>query len=347
MQVPAGRGPLSEHVARCLRTHPDRGAFAAVVVPDDLDEHEVLGDDVQLALWMLYEQSYRGFEDAFSHEWEPDAVRVRRRLEAAFETVLREATAPFTARGAAPGQARTDDVVARLEAVIAEVDVPSVAGYLQRHATREQVLDFLSVRSLYHLKESDPHAFVVGRLDGPAKVALAELQYDEFGAGRPEALHSLLYGRALQAAGLDHRYGAYLEVTPASALAVNNVMSLFGLQHRLRGAALGHLAAFEATSSVPCRRIAAGIERVGLPPVTAHYFHEHVEADSVHEHVALRGICGAYVEQHPGEADEVVFGAAACLVLDARAGAAQLASWQGGRDEQDGRPGSSPQELVS
>ncbi len=72
-----------------------------------------------------------------------------------------------------------------------------------------------------------------------------------------------------------------------------------GLNHRLRGAALGHLCAFESTSSVPCRRIAAGIERVGLPEATAAYFHEHVEADAAHEQIVLRDICGNFVESEP------------------------------------------------
>jgi len=56
-------------------------------------------------------------------------------------------------------------------------------------------------------------------------------------------------------------------------------MSLFALNRRLRGAAVGHFAAFEASSSVPSRRIAAGLERLGMPEQAALYFHEHVEAD--------------------------------------------------------------------
>ena len=104
-------------------------------------------------------------------------------------------------------------------------------------------------------------------------------------------------------------------------------MSLLGLHRRLRGAALGHLAAVETTSSVPCRKIAAGIERVGLPDVVAAYFHEHVEADAVHEHVALRDICGSFVANEPGLADDVLFGAVACLALDAVAAQDLLRSW--------------------
>ena len=91
---------------------------------------------------------------------------------------------------------------------------------------------------------------------------------------------------------------------------------------------MGHLAAFEATSSVPSRKIAAGIERVGLPDSVAAYFHEHVEADAVHEHVAIRDICGHLVADDPSLSDDVLFGAASCLHLAALSGAELLARWK-------------------
>ena len=41
-------------------------------------------------------------------------------------------------------------------------------------------------------------------------------------------------------------------------------MSLFGLHRRLRGALVGHLAAFEMTSSIPNRRYGDGLRRLGV-----------------------------------------------------------------------------------
>ena len=136
-----------------------------------------------------------------------------------------------------------------------------------------------------------------------------------------------MYADALRAAGLDARYGAYIDEVSAVSLASANVMSLFGLNRRLRGAALGHLAAFEATSSVPCRKIAIGIERVGLPDAVTAYFHEHVEADAVHEQVATRDICGTLVAEDPLLRDDVLFGAACCLHLAALSGQELLQRW--------------------
>lgn len=321
--VPRPRGPLSDAVRRRL-TEPLASSPAAVPdVPAD-----PFGDDLQLALWMLYELHYRGFADVpDALEWEPQLLAIRAALEAPFEDALRRLAAPYVTDAVAG----SDDVVVQVQALVAAVEVPSLAAFLQRHATREQVLHFLAERSLYHLKESDPHSFVLPRVDGAAKVALAEIQYDEYGAGRPDRLHSRLYADALAAAGLRTGYAAYVDKVGAETLAVNNVMSLFALHRRLRGAALGHLAAFESTSSMPCRRIAAGAERVGLPSAVAAYFDEHVEADAVHEQVAVRDICGSLVAAEPELREDVLLGVAACLLLDARAAERMLADWD--RDE--------------
>jgi hypothetical protein len=64
-----------------------------------------------------------------------------------------------------------------------------------------------------------------------------------------------------------------------------------------------------------------------MPPAAARYFLEHVEADSVHEQVAARDLCGAFVADHPDLAADVMFGAACALHLDALSGAELLARW--------------------
>lgn len=325
MRIPEPRGALSRQVAGALRD-PEGGGFADIEWTAG-DADVIADEDVQLALWMLYELHYRGFDDAGSdHEWDPNAIVLRGRIEAVFEQQLRVCTRDVVG----DALAASDDLTTQIELVIDAMDGPSLSTFLHRKATAEQILDFLAQRSLYHLKESDPHSFVLPRVDGRTKVALAELQYDEYGAGRPDRLHASLFAEALAASGLDATYGAYIDLVPGHTLAINNVMSLFGLQRRLRGAALGHLTAFEATSSVPCRRIAAGIERVGLPDAVAAYYHEHVEADAVHEQIAMRDICGSLVEEVPHLRADVLFGVAACLHLDAIAATGLLTGWNDG-----------------
>ncbi|KNX38712.1 iron-containing redox enzyme family protein [Luteipulveratus halotolerans] len=316
MRLPTPRGPVSEHVVRCLTGHVSSGGPA---VPDDV----LASDDAQVALWMLYELHYRGFDSVDPDlEWDPAVLTRRLALERPVEAALREAVRPRVET-----VADRADVIEAIDTLVTSDDGPSVANHLHRTATRDELCAYLRERSIYHLKESDPHSFVLPRIDGAAKVGLAELQYDEYGAGRAAGLHSTLFGDALEAAGLDRTYGAYIDECSAQTLAVNNAMSLFGLHRRLRGAAMGHLAAFEATSSLPSRRIAQGVRRLGLPEVVAHYYDEHVEADAVHEQLAARTICGSLVADDPGLRDDVLLGVATCLELDTRAARAHLDAW--------------------
>lgn len=307
MTLPRPRGPLTEALFEALRT----GSTATIDLPAS-------GDDAALALWVLHELHYRGFPGVDeSLEWDPHLLRLRTRLEADLEARLRS-------RFSRPeGLTFVDDVFDWID----EQDGPSLARHVHRDADRDQVVDLLRVRSIYHLKESDPVAWLVPRLGVRAKAALMELQYDEYGDGDPNRLHHHLYAEGMVASGLEPSYAAHIDVVPVEALEQNNALSLFGLHRRLRGAALGHLAAFEATSSLPSRRMAEGLRRLGFPEEMAAYYDEHVEADAVHEQLAVRTICAALLDEEPELEADVWFGAYTCLDLEARFARAMLARW--------------------
>lgn len=312
MLTPKARGVLSDVLFESMRTRPGGWGDVLATSPDS-------PDDEHIALWALYELHYRSFEDVDDDlEWVPELLSLRRRLEQRFEAELRgrfeapQQSAPFA-------EAFVDYVDRH--------DGESLAAFVQRDADAEQVLDLLRMRSIYHLKESDPTAWLVPRLSVQTQAALMELQYDEYGGGDPNRLHAHLFARGMDACGLRAEYGAYLDEVPVEVLAQNNAMSMFGLHRRLRGAALGHLAAFEATSSLPCRRMVQGLGRLGLPHEIIDYYEEHVEADAVHEQLAVRTVCGSFLRAEPDMVDEVFFGAATCLDLEGRFATAVLDEW--------------------
>ena len=310
MLLPKARGELSEALFDALRSESEVGSLH--LRPTDRD-------DAHIALWATYELHYAGFEDVDDErEWDPDVLGLRRRLERDFEAELRARHTETT----------LDEPFAEgLFAYIADHDGPSLAAYVQRKADREQVLELLRHRSIYHLKESDPVAWSVPRLPTAPKAALMELQYDEFGGGDPNRLHAHLFALGLEASGLRADPYAYIDDVPVEILELNNAMSLFGLHRRLRAASLGHLAAFEATSSLPSRRMAQGLARLELPQEMIAYYEEHVEADAVHEQLAVRTICGALVAEEPQLVDDVVFGAFTCLDLEDRYAQRMLDEW--------------------
>src|SRR5690606_2423229 len=151
-------------------------------------------------------------------------------------------------------------------------DAPSLSRHLEREGTLEQVREFMAHRSAYQLKEADPHSFAIPRLAGPAKAALVEIQFDEYGCGRAERVHAELFRRAMAAVGLDPRDGAYVDELPGVTLATVNLMSMCGLRRSLRGAIVGHLACFEMTSSIPNRRYANALRRLGFGPDATLFF---------------------------------------------------------------------------
>ncbi|WP_107705910.1 iron-containing redox enzyme family protein [Nocardioides allogilvus] len=315
MYLPKPRGSLSEAAFDLLRSLPDdQASETGVGVQPDSTE------DADLTLWAVHELSYGGFEDVHEQaETSPPVLLLRARLETDLEARLR---GRWT--GAQPAPA---DVPAELVRLVAEHDGPSLAEHVHRRADLDQVMELLRQRSVYHLKEADQSAWVVPRLPVRAKTALVELLFDEYGDGDPNRLHAHLFAQGLEAVGLRSDYGAYVDDALPEVFEMNNAASMFGMQRRLRGAAMGHLAAFEATSSLPSRRMVQGFARLGLPKEMVRYYDEHVEADAIHEQTALRDICGTLAEEQPEQAGDILFGAFTCLDLEARFATAMLDRW--------------------
>ncbi len=285
-------------------------------------------DDFNLALYCCYELHYRGFEGVDERwEWDPVLLALRARLEEVFETGLADALAGWTPP---PATAATMDVA--LRAIIDADEAPSLSRYLETRGTAEQVREFLVHRSAYQLKEADPHSWAIARLSGPPKAALVEIQADEYGGGDPTRVHATLFAQTMTAVGLDDTYGTYLDRLPGETLATVNLMSFFGLHRRNRGKIVGHLALFEMTSSIPNRRYATGLRRLGLdsPDVTA-FFDEHVTADAVHESIAAVDLAGGLVRVEPPLIDDILFGARALVELEGRWATALLDAWNDDR----------------
>src|SRR5918911_2425784 len=85
--LPLGRGPLSDLVIERLARPPHELPAAPLAGTGDA----LADDDLQLALYVLYELHYRSFAGVDPDwEWEPSLIRLRAELEGAFESALRE-----------------------------------------------------------------------------------------------------------------------------------------------------------------------------------------------------------------------------------------------------------------
>ncbi|MBV7648227.1 iron-containing redox enzyme family protein [Streptomyces albidoflavus] len=314
-RLPEPRGPVSAGVVEALRSGGSPVTDGAEATADPY------GEDLQLALYALYELHYQGFAGApadDSREWDPELLALRATLEQPFLAALRaDAERPASAAAA-------------LDALLMEPAghrPGSVSHHLRRTHRLPELREYAALRSLYHLKEADPHAWMIPRLRGRAKAGLAAVEYDEFGAGRAEDVHARLYAELMAELGLEPAYGHYLDAAPAAALATVNLMSLFGLHRALRGALVGHFAAVEVTSSPGSRRLADALRKAGAGPAAVRFYEEHVEADAVHEQVVRRDVVAGLLADEPELDADVAFGVAATSLLEDRLGALLLDAW--------------------
>jgi len=249
--LPAARGELSAAVMGFMRGHRGSLPPVATLVGDPSDD-----EDLQLALYLCYELHYHGFEAVDDRlEWDPRAVAFRTSAERLFEEAIR---GTVDRSPVAPGS------VPEILRSLASGSPGPLARYLARDASLGQFREFVIHRSAYHLKEADPHTWVIPRLSWKSKAALVEIQADEYGGGDATRMHASLFADTMRELRLDATYGAFLDVIPGTTLATINLMSMLGLNRRLRGAAVGHLAAFELGSSIPNRAYGRGLRRLGL-----------------------------------------------------------------------------------
>lgn len=320
--LPRAIGPLSSAVIDTLQR--GRAALHARPIDVGLCEADPYGLDLQLALAVCYELHYRGFAGVNPRwEWNPALLHVRGRLEDAFLSAVRHDVGEI-----GPDQTAADT----MDALSVEpVDGTGPSYYLRDTGTWEQMREYFVHRSLYHLKEADPHAFAIPRLIGQAKASFVAVEFDEYGGGRGARVHQQLFADLMDAAGLDSTYLGYLDDVPADALASVNLMSLFGLHRALRGAAIGHFASTEITSSPGARRLVEALQRMGAPEPCLDFYREHIEADAVHEQVVRTDVVGDLVAREPHLDRDVVFGIRARDVVEDRLATQVMDCWQAGR----------------
>ncbi|MFC9602639.1 iron-containing redox enzyme family protein [Streptomyces niveus] len=316
--LPTGRGDLSYGVVRALRGRPgSRTPLPSTAAADAADPY---GDDLHLALYLCYELHYRGFcgvDPAW--EWDPALLALRADLERRFLDALRTDT-----------KRRTDVDEALADLLVEPPDGTSTSHYLKDEGELWHLREYAAQRSVYHLKEADPHAWVIPRLRGRAKAAMAAVEFDEFGAGRADRMHSRLFAALMTDLGLDTAYGRYVDTAAGEMLANVNLMSMFGLHRALRGALVGQCAAVEVTSSPTSRRLAEAMRRTEAGEAAERFYATHAASDASHGQLVRQEVVGGLLEDEPWLEGDVAFGVDATGVLEARLADKLLPAWRDG-----------------
>lgn len=170
--LPHAHGPISLALIDQLQQRAPRHWLSRLEVP--LADADPYGLDLQLALYVCYELHYRGFAHVDDRwEWDGGLLHLRGQLEQIFLSAVRRDVGSADASAAE---------------VMAALSVEPVSGWGPSHFLRErgtwaQMREYFVHRSLYHLKEGDPHAWAIPRLTGQAKASFVAVEFDEFGGG--------------------------------------------------------------------------------------------------------------------------------------------------------------------
>lgn len=309
-------GPLSATVSDLIAGRPPRGHLSRLDAP--LGDADPYGLDLQLALHVCYELHYRGFAGVDSRwEWNAGLLHLRAGLEQAFEAALQRDVPQ-------PGPGET--ALTELDALSVEtVDGEGLPFFLRDEGTWEQMREYFVHRSIHHLREGDPHAWLIPRLSGRAKAALVAAEHGSVRGDRPG------FADLLSAARLRSTYLAYLNHVPAEAHAAVNVVSMFGLHRAWRGAAVGHFASMRFSSPPRSLRLAGALERLAAPAQCARFYAEHVAVDASYEQAQGPDVVDHLLAEEPKLDRDVVFGMRSRDLLEERLAAHLMKSWVSGR----------------
>lgn len=307
--LPRPRGPWSRAVAGTLLGGSEEPSLG----------HEPDLDDLHLALYLAYLPRFRAIPGVDPEVlWHPPLLSLTRRLERYAEDDLRTLL-----DASAPAGERDEDapISQRLKARVAawEARTPSASSFIAREADEDAIRTFLIEKSAYHLIEADPHTLALPRMHGLAKGAFVEIQMDEYGAGDPAQMHQALFADVLTGVGIEPDILALVDRVPGETLAITTTVTRFASHPSMLGETIGHLAAFEMTSTGPNARYAQGMRRVFGEDVDARFFDVHVVADAAHEQIAMADLAGGAVADGLATPASILRGADACLAVDARA----------------------------
>jgi hypothetical protein len=206
------------------------------------------------------------------------------------------------------------DAVASMRA-LGRVDlVPDVYEWLAEEATRDEIVEYLSVEGGPDGGFDDLVAACQVGIDGVAKLELAQNYWDEMGNGRIERVHTELHRKLARALGLR---AVPRQELPVEALERAALGSLLATNRWLQPEMIGALGLIELQAGPRCRKVVRALERVGAGWDAIDFYAEHAEADPRHGKDWVDKVVGSL--QDRGEwGDRIVRGARWRSAVNAR-----------------------------
>lgn len=135
---------------------------------------------------------------------------------------------------------------------------------------------------------------------------LAINYWDEMGEGDPEAVHTVLHERLVQAIAMPL---LEREAQPVEGLERAALGGVLAANHWLQPEMLGALGLTELQAGPRCRLVLQAFDRLGAPEAAYPFYRVHAEVDPRHGKDWVEGALVPLVEEHPEWGERIVRGA--------------------------------------
>ena len=183
--------------------------------------------------------------------------------------------------------------------------------FLQDHASREALMEFLLIEVTRNEVVDDEVAFLVAGLQGAMKMVTASNLWDECGNGKLQRAHTYWLRRLLNFTNNFEQIKSYRESTMpwfTKIMSNSSNMQFTRAPYKFRG--YGSFLITESWVLPHFKRIINGLKRTGLyDRDISIYFDAHCKIDPYHTAEMLEGILQQQPELQPVEVDEVLYGA--------------------------------------
>jgi methylase of polypeptide subunit release factors len=177
--------------------------------------------------------------------------------------------------------------------------------WLAEHADLEQFRWFLAQELAGEAGFDDLLALTQVKMPARPKMEMARNLWDEFGRGKPKAVHGTLLSRI----GNDLAIESDPEAVGWQALALGNLMAGMALDRRYAYHSVGALGVIELTAPGRVARVNDGLRRLGVRSETRRYFELHAALDVEHSAAWNREVLHPLVAADPKLAAPIAEGA--------------------------------------
>jgi hypothetical protein len=177
--------------------------------------------------------------------------------------------------------------------------------WLARDADLDAMTWFLTQEAAGEAGFEDLVALSQVKVPTTAKLELARNYWDEMGRGHESGMHGPMLERATAALDLHPA----IETTAWPSLALANTLTALATTRRYAWHSIGALGVVELTAPGRVSQVAAGLKRLGQPPVVRKYFELHAMLDLKHADDWIANVLRPLVTEDPSRARFLAEGA--------------------------------------